>query len=77
MAQTERIVVDPKVLTGKPVVRGTRISVELLAAGWSHTQILTSHPHLTGEDIRPASPTQANFSAKRGSIRARRHDIPG
>ena len=52
----DRIVVDPKVLTGKPVVRGTRISVELvvdlLAAGWSHTRILTSYPHLSEEDIR-------------------------
>ena len=56
MALTERIVVDPKILTGKPVVRGTRISVELvvelLAAGWSHEQILASHPHLSEADIR-------------------------
>ena len=56
MAQTDRIVVDPKVLTGKPVVRGTRISVEfvfdLLAAGWSHAQILESYPHLSEDDIR-------------------------
>ena len=52
----DRIVVDPKVLTGKPVVRGTRISVELvvdlLAAGWSHAQILESYPHLTEDAIR-------------------------
>jgi len=56
MALPERIVVDSKILTGKPVVRGTRISVELvvelLAAGWSHAQILASYPHLTEEDIR-------------------------
>ena len=56
MALTDRIVVDPTILTGKPVVRGTRISVELvvelLAAGWSHEQILASYPHLTEEDIR-------------------------
>lgn len=56
MAWNERIVVDPKILTGKPVVRGTRISVELvvdlLAAGWNHSQILTSYPHLAEEDIR-------------------------
>ena len=56
MAHTDRIVVDPKVLAGKPVVRGTRISVEfvvdLLATGWSHAQILASHPHLSEEDIR-------------------------
>lgn len=47
---------DPKILTGKPLVRGTRISVELvvdvLAAGWSHDQVLTSYPHLTEEGIR-------------------------
>jgi uncharacterized protein (DUF433 family) len=52
----ERIVVDPQILTGKPVVRGTRISVEwivaLLAKGWSHEQILVSYPHLSEEDIR-------------------------
>jgi uncharacterized protein (DUF433 family) len=51
-----RNIVDLKVLTGKPVVRGTRISVELvvdlLAAGWSHAQILASYPHLSDENIR-------------------------
>ena len=51
-----RITTDPKILTGKPVVRGTRIAVEfvvdLLAAGWSHAQILESYPHLSEEDIR-------------------------
>ena len=56
MSWQDRIVVDPKVLAGKPVVRGTRISVELvvdlLAAGWSHAQILTSYPHLAEEDVR-------------------------
>ena len=56
MALPDRIVVDSKILTGKPVVRGTRISVELvvelLAAGGGHAQILASYPHLTEEDIR-------------------------
>jgi len=55
MTWSDRIVVDPKILTGKPVVCGTRISVELvvelLAAGWSHAQILASYPHLSEEDI--------------------------
>jgi len=50
------IVVDPKVLLGKPVVKGSRISVELvidlLAAGWTQEQILDSYPNLTVEDIR-------------------------
>jgi len=53
-----RITVDPKVLVGKPVIRGTRISVEflmdLLANGWSHEQILASYPHLAPDDIHAA-----------------------
>lgn len=52
----ERISVDPKVLVGKPVVKGTRISVELvvdlLAQGWTQEQILDSYPNLTAEDLR-------------------------
>jgi uncharacterized protein (DUF433 family) len=56
MPLTDRIVVDSKILTGKPLIRGTRVSVEfvveLLAAGWSHAQVLDSYPHLTEEDIR-------------------------
>jgi len=52
----ERITIDPKVLVGKPVIKGTRISVELivdlLAEGWTTQQILDSYPNLTGEDIR-------------------------
>lgn len=52
----DRISVDAKVLVGKPVVKGTRIAVELvidlLANGWSHEQILDSYPNLSPEDIR-------------------------
>jgi uncharacterized protein (DUF433 family) len=52
----DRIGVDPKVLVGKPSIKGTRISVELvvdlLAAGWNQEQILDSYPNLTPEDIR-------------------------
>ena len=51
-----RIAIDPKVLVGKPVIRGTRISVEfvvdLLAAGWTHEQLLESCPHIAEQDIR-------------------------
>jgi uncharacterized protein (DUF433 family) len=52
----ERITVDPKILVGKPIVKGTRISVEfvidLLARGWTTEQILKEYDHLTLEDIR-------------------------
>jgi uncharacterized protein (DUF433 family) len=52
----DRIAVDPQILVGKPVVKGTRIAVEmvvdLLAAGWTHQEILNSYPTLTEEDLR-------------------------
>ena len=44
------------VLGGKPVIKGTRISVELmlefLAAGWSVDELLREYPRITGDDIR-------------------------
>jgi uncharacterized protein (DUF433 family) len=51
----ERIVVDPKVLVGKPLIRGTRLSVEfildLLANDWTIEQILDEYPQLVREDV--------------------------
>jgi uncharacterized protein (DUF433 family) len=51
-----RIVAASDVLGGRPVVRGTRLAVELvvelLAAGWSEQDILDNCPQLTREDIR-------------------------
>lgn len=51
-----RIVADPEVLVGKPVIKGTRISVELvldlLAAGYTPTQIRDQYDHLTVDDIQ-------------------------
>ncbi len=51
----ERIVLDPGVLTGKPVIRGTRLAVdfivELLGQGWGEADILRNYPGLTHEDI--------------------------
>jgi uncharacterized protein (DUF433 family) len=47
---------NPNILLGKPVVKGSRLSVEfilgLFAAGWTETQILESYPTLTSESIR-------------------------
>jgi uncharacterized protein (DUF433 family) len=49
------IVVDPAILAGKPVVAGTRLSVEfvigLLAEGWDEAEILANYPSLTREHI--------------------------
>lgn len=52
------IVSDPKIMMGKPVIAGTRITVELilekLAAGETEEQILRAHPRLTHEAIQAA-----------------------
>lgn len=52
----DRIVLDPKILKGKPIVHGTRIAVEfvleLIANGWSQDEILANYPGLTIDDIR-------------------------
>jgi uncharacterized protein (DUF433 family) len=54
-AWQDRIICDPAVLVGKPVVKGTRLSVEfiidLLAQGWSQKDVLENYPGLTGDDI--------------------------
>ncbi len=54
MTDHPRIALEPNVLTGKPVIRGTRLSVEfiigLMADGWNETDILANYPGLV-EDI--------------------------
>ncbi len=58
MPWQDRIIVDPAILTGKPVIKGTRMAVEfileLLAEGWSHEQIEQNYPSLTDADIQAA-----------------------
>ena len=47
-----RIILDPAILVGKPVVEGTRIAVEfIIGDGWSEADILSNYPHLTHEDV--------------------------
>jgi uncharacterized protein (DUF433 family) len=52
----DRIVADPKVLVGKAVIKGTRMSVELimdlLARGYTRDQILQQYPALAGDDVQ-------------------------
>jgi len=56
MELRQRIVSNPDVLTGKPVISGTRLSVQfivgLLAKGVTHEDILNEYPYITEEDIR-------------------------
>jgi uncharacterized protein (DUF433 family) len=58
MKRKERIVIDPKTLVGKPLIKGTRISVEfileLLVNGWSYEQIMENYPQLEKDDILAA-----------------------
>ncbi|WP_456327748.1 DUF433 domain-containing protein [Archaeoglobus sp.] len=58
MHEEERIVVDPKVMVGKPIIKGTRIPVDAiirrLAEGMSIEEILKEYPNLTIEDIKSA-----------------------
>jgi uncharacterized protein (DUF433 family) len=58
LAWKDRIAVDPGILDGKPVIKGTRIAVELivglLADGWTYEMILDNYPHLKKEDILAA-----------------------
>jgi uncharacterized protein (DUF433 family) len=72
----ERIVVNPKVLVGKPVVKGTRIAVELvidlMARGYSKEQIIEQYDHITVEDI------QACLAYASETLRSERvYAIPG
>jgi uncharacterized protein (DUF433 family) len=63
----ERIEINPNIMDGKPVVRGTRVPVELilrkLGAGMSPEAILTDHPRLTQHDILAAQAFAADYLA--------------
>ncbi|MBI2107617.1 DUF433 domain-containing protein [Candidatus Woesearchaeota archaeon] len=53
-----RIAINPKVMVGKPVIKGTRIPVDLIiklvAQGMTEKEILEDYPHLTKDDIKAA-----------------------
>ena len=61
----ERIEINPEVMVGKPVIRGTRIPVDMilrkLGAGMSYEEILEDHPHIAVEDIRAAQAFAADY----------------
>jgi len=55
---TEHIEINPKILLGKPIIRGTRIPVDLIvklkAQGWRNEEILKEYSILNQDDIRAA-----------------------
>jgi uncharacterized protein (DUF433 family) len=65
--QYERIEINPDIMDGKPVIRGTRVPVELvlrkLGAGMPPEAILVDHPRLTHDDIRAAQAFAADYLA--------------
>jgi len=66
----DRIEVNPDVLVGKPVIKGTRISVELIiewmANGWSVDDMLAAYPHLAREDVLAALAFAAELLREEG-----------
>lgn len=81
MASSNRIEINPEIMLGKPVIRGTRITVELLlrklSDGATEASLIEAYPHLTHEDIMAAiayaadtvaqeTPRPANVTADRG-----------
>lgn len=63
-SQNPEIISDPNIMMGKPVIRGTRITVEMvlekMSAGETMEDLLEAYPHLTREGIRAA----LGFAAK-------------
>lgn len=72
MSVHDRIAIDPKVMLGKPVIRGTRITVELilrkLGEGATYGDILESYPHLTEQDIQAAITYAADTLAHEDTV---------
>ena len=72
MSDASRIHSDPRILGGKPVIRGTRISVELvlrkLSEGATVEDLLDAYPHLTADDIRAAVAYAADVIADDGVL---------
>lgn len=63
----ERIDINPNIMQGKPVIRGTRIPVELvlrkLGVGMTVEEIIADHPRLTTDDVRAAQAYAAGYLA--------------
>jgi uncharacterized protein (DUF433 family) len=72
VATHERIEINPEIMGGKPVIRGTRVPVEIvlrkLGAGMTHEAIIADHPRLTEVDIRAAQAFAADYMADEALI---------
>lgn len=72
MAVTDRIEINPKVMLGKPVIRGTRVTVELilrkLSEGATEADLLHAYPRLTRADIQAAIAYAADTLANEETV---------
>jgi uncharacterized protein (DUF433 family) len=63
---------NPEILSGKPIVRGTRLSIEfilsLFANGWTEAEVLENYPRLTSEDLRAIFAFAAEITAEQRLI---------
>ena len=78
----ERIEINPEIMGGKPVVRGTRVPVELilrkLGAGMTEEAILADHPRLELDEFRPRKRSQRTiWLTKQSSTISSRHALAG
>ena len=67
MKRYEKIEINPNIMFGKPVIKGTRVTVEQilrkLAGGMTIEEIITDHPHVRKEDILAAQEFAADYLA--------------
>jgi uncharacterized protein (DUF433 family) len=79
MAWRDQIAVDPQILAGKPVVKGTRNSVELvidlLAAGWTEQQVLARYPTLRPTMFVPVWRMRARSCTVKRCFRSNPHEL--
>ena len=72
MTMTDRIEINPKIMLGKPVIRGTRITVELvlrkLAEGATENDLLDAYPHLKKQDLHAAMAYAADTLAHEETV---------
>jgi uncharacterized protein (DUF433 family) len=68
MQWQERILVDPKILAGKPVIKDTRIAVDfvidLLGRGWTVDQVLAEYDHVSAADVQACLAYAGEWRAK-------------
>lgn len=78
---TDRIEINPQVMMGKPVIRGTRITVELilrkLAEGMPEADLLDAYPRLTREDVQAAIGYAADTVAHEETVIVPTQEHPG